>query len=47
MQENVKRKRVAALEEALADKATYLEGMPAGNAVWLAPKASRRIGNDV
>lgn len=33
MQENVKRKRVAALEEALAGKATHFEGTPTGNAV--------------
>lgn len=43
----MRRKRVAALEETLVDKAMHLEGMPAGNAVWLASKASGRIGNDV
>ena len=33
MQENVRCKRAAALEEALADRATHFKGMPASNAV--------------
>lgn len=33
MQENVRRKRVAELEEALADRASRFESTPAGNAV--------------